>query len=113
MVVSSYIPPRQRKTAVSDRPSWRLRLFAVAACICGLTGLALFFAFLILGGLELWSPRSDFEGGAAVGWNALLLIVFALQHSGMARETFKRWEARWLPAHAERVAYVGVSGLAT
>lgn len=44
--------------------------------------------------------------GAAVLINALLLLVFALQHTIMARPAFKRWIARFIPEAAERSTFV-------
>jgi protein-S-isoprenylcysteine O-methyltransferase Ste14 len=49
---------------------------------------------------------------AAVAVNALLLTVFALQHSVMARPFFKRWITRYIPQPAERSTYVLASSLA-
>jgi len=50
--------------------------------------------------------------GTAILINSLLLGVFALQHSGMARPTFKRWLARFIPSAAERSTYVLFSNFA-
>jgi protein-S-isoprenylcysteine O-methyltransferase Ste14 len=43
--------------------------------------------------------------------NAGLLGVFALQHSIMARKSFKRWLSRFIPREAERSTYTLVSAL--
>ena len=50
--------------------------------------------------------------GIALAVNLLLLAVFALQHSVMARPAFKRWWTRTVPEPAERSTYVLASSLA-
>ncbi len=49
---------------------------------------------------------------AALVTNGLLLALFAIQHSGMARPTFKRWWTRFIPEPMERSTYVLFSNLA-
>ena len=50
--------------------------------------------------------------GSAFVVNALLLLVFALQHSVMARPAFKAWLTKYIPTAAERSTYVLMSSLA-
>ena len=55
-------------------------------------------------------PKSPF--GIALAINALLLTIFAVQHSLMARPFFKRWLTRFIPTPAERATYVLASNIA-
>ncbi|MFO0824005.1 MAG: isoprenylcysteine carboxylmethyltransferase family protein [Gemmataceae bacterium] len=60
---------------------------------------------------QLDGPR---EGslGAALAVDCGLLLLFSLQHSGMARPGFKRWLTRFIPQPAERSTYVLMSNTA-
>lgn len=56
-------------------------------------------------------PRSIDSAATSTPWvaaltNLVLLGVFGLQHSVMARPAFKRWFTRFIPESAERSAYV-------
>jgi methanethiol S-methyltransferase len=61
-------------------------------------------------------PRSVDHGvaapiGQAVTVNVLLLALFAIQHSVMARPVFKRWWTRFVPSSVERSTYVLAASL--
>jgi protein-S-isoprenylcysteine O-methyltransferase Ste14 len=81
------------------------------AVISYLTFLAVFgygVAFLA----DAWVPRTVDHGGPSAGAavaaavDSLLLAVFAVQHSVMARPAFKKWWTRVVPPHLERSTYV-------
>ena len=73
------------------------------------------YAIAFVGNLPL-VPRSidgqpQLALGNAIIIDVLLLTVFALQHSVMARPAFKRWWTQYIPGEAERSTYVLLSSL--
>jgi protein-S-isoprenylcysteine O-methyltransferase Ste14 len=93
------------------------RILAVAY---GVASYLLFLAsFLYAVGFvgDLLVPKSIDSGPtdslpASVLVDALLLLLFAVPHSVMARPAFKRWWTRFVPPPVERSTYVLVSSLA-
>lgn len=50
--------------------------------------------------------------GEALLKNLALVLIFAVQHSAMARSDFKQWITRWIPPYLERSTYVLATGIA-
>ncbi len=72
--------------------------------------------FLYLMGFlgSVWVPKT-INSGPALSWplallvDVLLITLFAVQHSGMARKSFKNWWLNYVPAPVERATYVLVT----
>ncbi|RKZ44243.1 MAG: isoprenylcysteine carboxylmethyltransferase family protein [Gammaproteobacteria bacterium] len=88
-----------------------VRLFAIVyGSVAYLAGfLTLLYAIGFLGGFPV--PKTINSGvvsatGTSIIINLLLLTIFALQHSIMARPAFKKWWTQYIPEHLERSTYV-------
>ncbi len=109
-------PPEagQAAPAPAGLPGRAASLAYAAACY-----LAFLAAFLYSIGFvgNFMAPRSIDAGpdatlAEALAVDLLLLGLFAVQHSVMARPAFKRWWAQVVPWHAERSTYVLATSLA-
>lgn len=103
-----------RAAAVESR--FMNRILAVVYGALSYTLFLVVFLYLIgfVGGLLV--PRSvDSAGVAPAGWailiDVVLVTLFAVQHSVMARPAFKRWWTRIVPTPIERSTYVLVASL--
>lgn len=87
-------------------------LYGITAYALAVVALVMSLAFV---GDMFILKTIDRGGGAPIGEavviDTLLLGLFAAQHSGMARQAFKRWLTAWLPPAAERSTYVLASAL--
>src|SRR5262245_34488386 len=94
----------------------RRLLILTYGILCYTLSLATFlYAVGFIGGFltptRLDGPRQG-SLAAALAIDGGLLVLFALQHSGMARPGFKRWLTRFVPEPAERSTYVLLSSAA-
>ena len=92
----------------------RIALFAYGAVSYAIFLATFLYAIGFIGGFGVpvtidGEPRTPFIQALLV--NGLLLGIFAVQHSVMARPAFKRWWTRFVPKPAERSTYVLFSSL--
>jgi protein-S-isoprenylcysteine O-methyltransferase Ste14 len=94
----------------------RRLLLLVYGLVCYVLSLVtILYAVGFIGGFltptRLGDPRQG-PLAAALAINLGLLLLFAVQHSGMARPRFKRWLTRFVPGPAERSTYGLLSSVA-
>ncbi len=80
------------------------------AVLIGGGSLLLFGVFLTTG--PMTPLRFDFSENEALLWDALLSIVFFIQHSGMMRSSFRTGFASIMPRHYHPSMYAIASGIA-
>src|SRR6188768_2559821 len=106
--------------AVHARSTGEITMGRLIALLYGLAAyLVFFFTFLYaIGFVEgLWVPKTIDTGTVvptteALIVNLLLMSLFAVQHSVMARRQFKEWWTQYVPKSVERSTYVLFSSLA-
>jgi protein-S-isoprenylcysteine O-methyltransferase Ste14 len=87
------------------------KAIAVVCCLIGGVGLVALVAWIAALGTGLVELSAEPAGGAAWLIDIALLVIFGVQHSGMARSGFKRAWTRVVPEPLERAIYVAASGV--
>jgi methanethiol S-methyltransferase len=112
-------PPPQDK---ANPPGGLLCALGIAYALLAFAGAMALFVYAIpfLANLRFLSrtivePSIDFGPALSMPWTIIvdcgLIVLFGLQHSLMARDGFKQWLVRNIPAGLERATYVHGSNL--
>ncbi|MFT5611922.1 MAG: protein-S-isoprenylcysteine O-methyltransferase Ste14 [Arenicella sp.] len=86
-------------------------LYGVVSYLIGVIGLVAII--VVLAGFMSWGFLHDGSYGSSqpIVWNSLLVLIWAVLHTGMARPSFKAMLTKLIPESAERPTYVLVAGL--
>lgn len=86
-------------------------LYGVVSYFIGVAGLAAII--VVLAGFMPWGFLHDGSYGSnqPIMWNSLLVLIWGVVHTGMARPSFKTILTKFIPEPAERPTYVLVAGL--
>lgn len=97
--------------AASPVNRWLVLLYGIVAYLIGVAGLATII--VAMGKLIPFGflQRPGFAESAPVLWNGLLMAIWGVSHTAMARSGFKRWLTQIIPEPAERSTYVLVAGI--
>lgn len=91
-------------------------VFFIYGTLCYLSFLGIFlYAVGFLGNFGVSNTIDDQPGvpvWQALAINSFLLGIFAVQHSVMARQTFKQWWTQYIPKPIERSTYVLCTNIA-
>jgi methanethiol S-methyltransferase len=107
------ITPHQARDVLTDHR--RLVPLLLAFAGYAFAGVTVPLLLLFAGGW--WLPKTVDAGthlstGPSVVIDVLLLALFGLQHSGMARPSVKAFITRWVPEALERTVYIVMASLA-
>ncbi len=88
---------------------WILSLILIMTPLVGRVSLIVFVVFLFGGSLNL--VQFEFTERATLAWDALLSIMFFVQHSGMIRRSFRSRFSKIIPTVYYGIFYTVVSGI--
>ncbi len=92
-----------------DGSKWILAFVSILTALAGRLSLLLFVVFLFSGSLNL--IQFGFTERATLAWDAMLSIIFFVQHSGMVRRELRSSLSRMIPTHYYGVLYTIVSSI--
>lgn len=88
-----------------------IRALAIVCYLIAMAGAGVFAVFVLLLGIGAWPFPLRLSPSLAYPVNLTWLIVFGVQHSTMARESFKAVWTRLVGTSLERSLYVAISGV--